>query len=185
MMSDEMLFGGAFSVTLPENRNDLSVIRQIPDNQEVFAHPVTDQSIIIELMEAVDAQQPDEVAIKTHFEDLAVTNGASNSRIIHKEQISKEAIALNEAESCWYFLGEQNIAKFNEAAQNTVEMHMGLFRVARYSTDILVTFNDPVNIDVASSSHHAMPTSVVRWNTEDFRCVICSLKLLDPGIFGL
>ena len=41
-----------------------SVVRQIPDNQEVFVHPGTDQSIIIELMEAVDSQQPDEHAIR-------------------------------------------------------------------------------------------------------------------------
>jgi len=40
------------------------VIRQIPDNQEVFAHPQTDQSIIIELMEAVNPQGSDEEALK-------------------------------------------------------------------------------------------------------------------------
>ncbi|XP_053379245.1 ran guanine nucleotide release factor-like [Mercenaria mercenaria] len=185
-MSEQMLFGGAFSVVLPDNRNDLSAVRQIPDNQEVFAHPHTDQSIIIELMEAVDAQEPDQVAIKTHFDDLAAANGAaSDARIIHMEPVAKENITLEEADSCWYIIGEQNIAKFNEAARNTVELHMGLFRVGKFSTDILVTFNDPINIDVASSSHHAVPTSVVRWNTDNLRQVLTSLKLLDPGIFGL
>ena len=44
-------------------------------------------------------------------------------------------------------MGEQNIAKFNEAVKNTVQLHMGLLRVGRYSTDILVTFNDPINIE--------------------------------------
>ena len=41
-----------------------STFRQIPDNQEVFTHPVRDQSIIIEIMEAADPQEPDETAIK-------------------------------------------------------------------------------------------------------------------------
>lgn len=50
-----------------------SVVRQIPDNQEVFAHPATDQSVIIELMEAVDPQEPDEVAIKFVFIICLVT----------------------------------------------------------------------------------------------------------------
>lgn len=39
-----------------------SDLRQIPDNQEVFAHPVTDQSIIIEILEYVD--KDDEEAIR-------------------------------------------------------------------------------------------------------------------------
>ena len=39
-----------------------SDLRQIPDNQEVFAHPVTDQSVIIEILEYVDKE--DEEAIR-------------------------------------------------------------------------------------------------------------------------
>lgn len=39
-----------------------SLLREIPDNQEVFAHAKTDQSIIIEIMEYV--QEPDEVALR-------------------------------------------------------------------------------------------------------------------------
>jgi hypothetical protein len=38
---------------------------------------------------------------------------------------------------------------------------------------------------VASSSHHAVPTSVTRWNTDDLKRVLSSLKLKDPSIFGL
>lgn len=41
---------------------NFSDIRQIPDNQEVFAHPITDQSIIIEILEYVGSD--DEEAIK-------------------------------------------------------------------------------------------------------------------------
>lgn len=33
-----------------------SDLRQIPDNQEVFAHPSTDQSIIVEIMEYQTAE---------------------------------------------------------------------------------------------------------------------------------
>lgn len=38
----------------PETRVSLSFssdLRPVPDNQEVFCHPVTDQSLIIELLE--------------------------------------------------------------------------------------------------------------------------------------
>ena len=40
----------------------VSDVREIPDNQEVFAHSHTDQSIIIEILEYV--QEPDEQALK-------------------------------------------------------------------------------------------------------------------------
>ena len=33
-----------------------SDLRQIPDNQEVFAHPSTDQSIVVEIMEYQNAE---------------------------------------------------------------------------------------------------------------------------------
>ena len=33
-----------------------SDLRQIPDNQEVFAHPSTDQSIVVEIMEYQSAE---------------------------------------------------------------------------------------------------------------------------------
>lgn len=37
-----------------------SDLREIPDNQEVFAHPTTDQSIIVEVMEYQHAEDDDQ-----------------------------------------------------------------------------------------------------------------------------
>lgn len=183
-MSERMLFGSAFSAVLPEEAKDCSTFRQIPDNQEVFTHPVRDQSIIVEIMEAADPQEPDETAIKTHFEDLATANGADESYIIHTETIRKEKLSMDQVHTCYYILGEQKIAKFNEADKNTVQIHIGLFRLPQYETDILVSFNDPINIGMNSSSFQPIPTSATRWLADDFKNVICSLKLLDPAIFG-
>ncbi|MEE6520759.1 hypothetical protein FKM82_018698 [Ascaphus truei] len=45
------LFGGALSAILPPSFRDVSALREVPDNQEVFAHVSTDQSIIVELLE--------------------------------------------------------------------------------------------------------------------------------------
>ena len=39
-----------------------SKLREVPDNQEVFVHNVTDQSIIVEILEYV--QETDDVAFK-------------------------------------------------------------------------------------------------------------------------
>lgn len=45
------LFGGTISINLPDNFQDVSKFRQVPDNQEVFVYKQSDASIIIELLE--------------------------------------------------------------------------------------------------------------------------------------
>ncbi|KAI9278058.1 hypothetical protein BY458DRAFT_432393 [Sporodiniella umbellata] len=50
------LFGGAIVIPLKKSFMDASQFRQVPDNQEVFVDTVTQQSLIVELLEQVDAQ---------------------------------------------------------------------------------------------------------------------------------
>ncbi len=56
----------------------------MPDNQEVYAHPVGDQSIIFDILEyAADVQDAD--AARFHFEDVLKTFGNGdepNGRVI-------------------------------------------------------------------------------------------------------
>lgn len=184
-MSETELYGGAFSAVLPQGANDVSNFRQIPDNQEVFTHAETDQSIIVEIMEYVE--NTDDIAIKTHFDDLAQGNDVSphDSQIIHTEQISQDKLLSEHFDNAWYILGQQNVAKFNEDVKNTINIHMGLIRLSEFSSDILITFNDPINIHPSSSSHHAVPTHCIRWSVEDFKQLLVSFKLHDTGIFGV
>ncbi|XP_064611266.1 ran guanine nucleotide release factor-like [Liolophura sinensis] len=180
---EKLLFGTALSVVLPENAKDVSGIRDIPDNQEVFCHPVTDQSFIIELLEFVDGT--DEEAIKTHFEDLASCNEASASaQIIRVEEIPVQQTSMGECTSVWQLSGRQNVAKFHDTAENIVNVHMGVIRLTEYRTDIVITFNDPVLISPESSSYAPIPTSAGPWQVEDFHKAVTSLQLLDPGIFS-
>ncbi|KAH8860622.1 Ran guanine nucleotide release factor [Schistosoma japonicum] len=61
-MQSRLLFDGAFQCLLPTNVIDASDLRQIPDNQEIFVHPSTSQSITIDIMEYVDANNREEAA---------------------------------------------------------------------------------------------------------------------------
>lgn len=178
------LLGGALSVLLPSNAKDISDLRQIPDNQEVFAHPVTDQSIIIEILEYVD--KDDEEAIRTHFSDLASDNDvqSGDAIIAQTEKIPDTDLKMTQCDNAYYILGQQNVSKFNEAAKNTVDMHIGLFRISKFTTDILVTFNNPSNINPESSSHKPVPVSADPWTLQDFRQILTSLAIVDEGIFG-
>ncbi|XP_078284280.1 ran guanine nucleotide release factor [Rhinoraja longicauda] len=188
------LFGGAFSVTLPPHSIDVSDIREIPDNQEVFVHSGTDQSIIVDLLE-YQWQVPDEEAARYHFEDVTSINGAlgeAGTEVLCVEAVARDQMALREFSSAWFLSGRQQVAKFNEQVKNTVNIHLALFRVPQYSTDILVTFNNPTMISPHSSSVGLDPSrsgglstgAGQCWTPEQFHATARSLRLLDPAIFS-
>eukprot|EP00182_Erythrolobus_australicus_P000595 CAMPEP_0185838154 /NCGR_PEP_ID=MMETSP1353-20130828/12611_1 /TAXON_ID=1077150 /ORGANISM="Erythrolobus australicus, Strain CCMP3124" /LENGTH=125 /DNA_ID=CAMNT_0028537175 /DNA_START=106 /DNA_END=480 /DNA_ORIENTATION=+ len=47
------LFGGAMRLVLEHGFADVSGLRQVPDNQEVFADTASDRSVIVEILELV------------------------------------------------------------------------------------------------------------------------------------
>ena len=59
---------------------DVSSLRQLPDTQEVFADPTTDQSIIIEILETQTIGAADTPA-HFHFHVLADDNGAAEAAV--------------------------------------------------------------------------------------------------------
>ncbi|XP_051971579.1 ran guanine nucleotide release factor isoform X2 [Xyrauchen texanus] len=110
------LFGGALSAVIPPNAQDISDLRQIPDNQEVFGNSQTDQSIIIELLE-YQSQVQDADAARYHFEDVAASNKAADSgswEIKGVEQLPQSELSLQECSSAWLLSGVQLVSKFNE-----------------------------------------------------------------------
>ncbi|XP_072447640.1 ran guanine nucleotide release factor [Chiloscyllium punctatum] len=188
------LFGGSFAAIIPPHSVDVSEMREIPDNQEVFVHTDTDQSIIIELLEH-QAHVADQEAARYHFADLAGSNdatGVDGAEILSVEPVSSEQLTLQDPSSAWFLSGRQQVAKFNEGARNTVTIHLALFRLPQYSTDILITFNDPTVISPFSSSvggssaqaGGSSASAAPHWTLEQFHTIIQSFMLLDPTIFS-
>ncbi|XP_069623536.1 ran guanine nucleotide release factor [Ranitomeya imitator] len=181
------LFGGAMSAVLPPSAQDVSDLREIPDNQEVFVHPHTDQSIIVELLEYQEGMS-DPDAARYHFEDVAASNGAGGrAEVLSVEPLPLAQLSLTRCSGAWALTGRQLVSKFTERAQNTVTMHMALLRIQQHATDLLVTFNDPVVIHAASSSSVPVPGtsgSPALWTVDDFRRLLCSFRLQDPALFG-
>ncbi|KAF7688396.1 ran guanine nucleotide release factor [Silurus meridionalis] len=178
------LFGGALCAVFPSNTTDISELREIPDNQEVFAHTHTDQSIIIELLE-YQGHVEDSQAARYHFEDVAGSNKAmevEQMEVMEVQCVPHSQLSLSQCSSAWILTGAQLISKFNEEAKNTVNIHLCLFRLPQYTTDILITFNNPVSISPLSSSSCAVADGV--WTVQDFLTLVQSFQLLDPGVFG-
>lgn len=180
------LFGGAFSAVIPSDASDVSELREIPDNQEVFAHAHTDQSLIVELLEH-QAHVADEAAARFHFEDVACCNQALEPgarEVSSVAALPTAELALKECSCAWTLTGAQRVAKFNEEAQNTVSVHLGVLRLPQFSTDVLVTFNDPQSISPHSSSARAADTRGQPWTVHDFQRLLTTLSLHEPGLFG-
>ncbi|KAG8429928.1 hypothetical protein GDO86_018802 [Hymenochirus boettgeri] len=178
------LYNGAFSAFLPSGFQDVSELREIPDNQEVFVHPSSDQSLIVELLEYQEGVANSDAA-RYHFNDVASSNDAeSQSEVLSVSPLPLAQLTLTDCSSAWVLNGHQLVAKFNEEAQNTVNIHMALFRLPQHSTDLLVTFNDPVVINPSSSSAVGGASVTSPWTIEDFNRVLCSLQLHNPSIFG-
>lgn len=180
------LFGGALSAIIPPNATDVSDLREIPDNQEVFAHSKSDQSFIIELLE-YQAHISDQDAAKYHFEDIAGSNKALQPgafQVTNVTPLPKSELSMSQCSCGWMLTGTQSVSKFNEEARNTVTIHLGLFRLPQFSTDILVTFNDPQCISPDSSSASSAGMQTEPWTVQDFQCLLKSLTLHNPGLFG-
>lgn len=180
------LFGGALSALLPHSATDISELREIPDNQEVFAHAHTDQSLIVELVE-YQGQVADQDAAKYHFEDIAGSNKAlepGSFEVTAVVPFSKSEVSLSDCSSAWMLTGTQSVSKFNEEARNVVTIHLGLFRLPQFSTDVLITFNDPQSISPDSSSAASAEAHREPWTVLDFQRLLQTLTLHNPGLFG-
>lgn len=180
------LFGGALSAVLPHSTVDTSELREIPDNQEVFAHAHTDQSLIVELVE-YQSQVADQDAVRYHFEDIAGSNKASEPGSVQVTDVvalAQSELDLPDCRSAWMLSGTQCVSKFNEEAKNTVTLHLALLRLPQFSTDVLISFNDPQSISPDSSSAASAGTHKEPWTLQDFQRMVQTLTLHDPGLFG-
>uniref|UniRef100_A0A8C6GG44 Ran guanine nucleotide release factor n=1 Tax=Mus spicilegus TaxID=10103 RepID=A0A8C6GG44_MUSSI len=108
------LFGGAFFAILPTGAIDVRDLRPVPDNQEVFCHPVTDQSLIIELLE-LQAHGQGGAAARYHFEDIGGVQGARAVHVLSVQPLWLENLSLRGCcQDAWFLSGKQQVAKDNE-----------------------------------------------------------------------
>ena len=64
-----LLYGGALSAALPDTFKDVSEIRQVPDNQEVYLDAEGFTSVVFDILERVDAGH-DEEAMNVHLGEV-------------------------------------------------------------------------------------------------------------------
>jgi len=144
------LFGGAITISLPDSFEDISLIRQVPDHQEVFVDRSTEASLIVELLNHED-NVANESAAHYYFEDLAECNEASNVQVI-----SNQIVTDNEfipSLRCYSYakcmlIGKQSVVKFRKKAGSPLDdiiIFLVVIRLANMGTDLLITYNAPIH----------------------------------------
>lgn len=79
------LFGGAIETKFPaaSSFEDISRLRDVPDNQEVFLDTASNISLAIELF-SMETEKEDEELLTHYFEDINVCNQAILSAVLAK-----------------------------------------------------------------------------------------------------
>ncbi|XP_031564809.1 ran guanine nucleotide release factor-like isoform X2 [Actinia tenebrosa] len=130
--------------------------------------------------------------VRYHFDDIANSNESSDTyEVVKIEPIPMEKLSMKQCSDAWLLRGRQLVSKFKEGneAKNVVEISLALFRLPQYSTDIVVTFNNPTNISQSSSSCKPVSSgsagSSSTWTEETFYFSVTSLSLVHPELlFG-
>jgi len=175
------LYGGAIVCELPESFSDVSELRQIPDHQMVFCDSVSDRSVIVEILER-KSEISDEQAVTWFLQDLATANEAQNATVVSSRALDLEEVPLLPADvRCFVGEAEQSVSKFNESVTNRLRIRLCAVRLVAQETDILITLNDPVNIDPQSSSADA---PLAQGSEDFFARLLKSFKVVNWDLFS-
>ncbi|EFX03758.1 ran GTPase-binding protein mog1 [Grosmannia clavigera kw1407] len=142
------LFGGAMAVDLPEKFADVSKLRQVPDNQEVYIDKDGFTSIIVEICERVgpagNSPEIDGQALSTHLEEL-VGDDVDTVRVWNTTET--QFSELTEEFPAYTLIATQTPVadpkSSSTSAPDFTAIVLTLLRLEKHNTDLLVTINVP------------------------------------------
>ena len=187
-VSKRDLFGGALSIYLPSTFIDVSEIRQVPDYQEVFSDPQTDQCLMIDLLEH-DPLADDDRASENHFYQLAHDQGTHEVKLTETRRITGEDIpqALKENENVVVSLtiGQTMVKKSRQGREekDCVNIYLACVRLKQVKTDACVIFNDPIHTEDQEEELRKSPLER-RQAMQLFKQVLSTFAIHDYGLFA-
>ena len=128
------LYGGALRTVLPSGFMDPSLLRPVPDTQEVYVNARQEgedhgdglglhESITVDLLERIESSN-DENALHEHVTEIFDLNGSSKCQIEQLNQINSSTYACI-------------------AHDVRLVLCVGLIRLPQYGTDVVITINVP------------------------------------------
>lgn len=142
------LFGGALSAEIPAKFADVSKLRQVPDNQEVWIDEEGFTSIIFDITERVgpsgSGPKIDGQAMTDHLEDMV---GADINTVKIWNTAETEFSRLDKGTPAYTLISTQTPrvrpGEQQSSAPDFTAIVMTLLRLEKQKTDILITVNVP------------------------------------------
>ncbi|KAF9134947.1 hypothetical protein BGX30_011711 [Mortierella sp. GBA39] len=208
------LYGGAITINLPSKFGTISHVREVPDHQEVFVNVDEDQSVIVEILELAAEASDDNCAAFHFQQLAEDNDAEDASIIQSVSVLNNAELPTWPADAKIYLLlGQQRVAKFNEQqriqqqqqhhrhhlataastssststttdARNLVQIMMVVFRLPRQDTDIVLSYNVPLQISDSSSSKQVAHEGDISEAEGWFRRVVGSFTVREWGLFG-
>ncbi|TCD66454.1 hypothetical protein EIP91_001334 [Steccherinum ochraceum] len=184
-MAQKEFFGGAITATLRlpdsgslsilhDRRAIQSDLRQVPDTQEVFLYPDSSKSLILEVLERVEAVGAEDAA-RFHFDSIAHDNNAEQKEILGIRIVPNDR--GDNTPSPILLDGTQMVKKFNATVADQVRIFLALYRVEDKNVDLLLAMNVPI------SSIDGGSVQDVTASQKEFETAALSLQIVDFDLF--
>lgn len=137
------LYGGTIRGAIPEGYADVSLFRQVPDHQEAFVNQDGEDSLLYDILERVPKQGKE--AVNAHLEELADLNGVGQKYTV--KDIRPATASKTEGAEAYISIAVEPSNKWGRPDHGEVEhivaIVVGLVRLEKADSDILITFNVP------------------------------------------
>jgi hypothetical protein len=85
------LWGGAMTCVIPEVFKDISLIKPVPDHQEMWFWGETGTLIILELCQEVEGHEPSEVS-HMHWVEIAMVNDSAWNQVVETSVLDHQCV---------------------------------------------------------------------------------------------
>lgn len=153
------LYGGAITTVLPEGFLDVSVLREVPDTQEVYVNsrdPASavandglgyNESIILDLLQRVPVEN-DREALDFHLKEIGELNGSTDWKLLKYDNKLQGPSLLTPGAVPQTCILLESVAKWgrqNNAPSQVLMSCIALLRLKDVDTDVLITVNVPLD----------------------------------------
>ncbi|KAG1877608.1 hypothetical protein DFJ58DRAFT_751959 [Suillus subalutaceus] len=171
------LFGdNGMRANLPINLINVADTQEISNSQEIFVYRDSGASIIIDILQKVDIEDP-EAAAKFHLDAIAEDNDSME----HTSSIVQRPVT-NEL-SPIVLDGRQVLKKAGSI--HHLRTLFALFRVKGKNHDVVVSFNIPIETGQGRGRNGAVTAEQEQLIASDFYGAVDSLRIVDYNLFAV
>lgn len=152
-VTNVQLYGGAITTVIPQGFLDASMLREVPDTQEVYVNSRSEtenftdglgsnESVIVDLLQRVE-EEDDKRALDFHLKEIADLNGSTEWELLKYDNKFDQLATPAVAQTCIVLETAYKWGKVSE--KEIVISCIGLLRLKDVETDVLITVNIPLD----------------------------------------